>query len=197
MDLILASQSPRRAQLLTAAGIKFTVFAPDEWVEENADKNSPPDKLVVELAFLKAQNVARRIGENNTISPPLACLVLAADTIAHCHQEVLGKPIDREDARRMLRLMSGQNHDVLTGVCLWDVQSHRYRTYLESTSLRMDELTTPQLEAYLDTEHWQGKAGGFGFQDGLDWVHIERGLASNVVGLPIERLQAWIDEFGQ
>ena len=194
MKLILASQSPRRAQLLTEAGFEFTVFAPDDWVEENANKNLPPGELVVELACLKAQNVAGRIGQTITRSHPTPCLVLAADTVAHCHGEVLGKPADRVDARRMLQLMSGQTHEVLTGVCLWEVRSRRQQAYLETTTLRMDELNEQQLDAFLDTDGWRGKAGGFGYQDGLDWVHIETGLASNVVGLPIEKLLSWIQE---
>ncbi len=194
MKLILASQSPRRAQLLTEAGFEFTVFPPDDWVEENASKNSPPHDLVIELAYLKAQNVAGQIWETMSESNQTLCVVLAADTVAYCNGEVLGKPADRVDARRMLRLMSGQTHEVLTGVCLWDIRSQRQRAYLETTALRMDELTEQQLDAFLETDGWLGKAGGFGYQDGLDWVHIERGLASNVLGLPIERLPGWIKE---
>jgi septum formation protein len=183
VKLILASQSPRRRELLTEAGYEFSVIVPDDSVEDTADQDLPPDQLVIELAFLKAQHVARSLESG---------IVLAADTIAHCDGEILGKPNSRDDARRMLKLMSGRAHRVLTGVCLWNCESGIRHTHLEITSLRMDELRDSRLEEFLNSGGWQGKAGGFGYQDGLDWVHLESGLASNVVGLPVERLADWI-----
>ena len=121
-------------------------------------------------------------------------IVLAADTVADCDGEILGKPIDRADAQRMLTAMSDRQHRVLTGVCLWDCESGKHSAYLEKTTLKMDQFPPDQLEAYLDSKQWQGKAGAFGYQDGLGWIHIVDGLASNVVGLPVERLSAWVAE---
>ena len=167
------------------AGYEFSVIVPDDSVEDTADKDLPPDQLVIQLAFLKAQYVAATLESG---------IVLAADTIAHCEGEILGKPTSRDDAKRMLRLMSGRAHQVLTGVCLWNCAAGKRHTYLEITSLRMDVLSDLQLEQFLDSGGWQGKAGGFGYQDGLNWVHIESGLASNVVGLPIERLTNWLSQ---
>lgn len=195
--LILASQSPRRAELLREAGYPFIVLAPDEEAEALAEKNYPPERLVVELALRKAENVVQKL----QYDPPLitsveqdihAAIVLAADTIAVCNGEILGKPADQNDARRMLRCLSGTHHSVLTGVCLWDLSSNRHWEYLETTTLRMDELSVQQLDGFVAGGGWQGKAGAFGYQDGLDWVHIIEGLASNVVGLPVERLPEWL-----
>ena len=186
--LILASQSPRRRQLLTEAGYEFEVDAPDDSVERGVCSSCSPEELVVESAFLKAAAIANRHQSG---------LVLAADTVAVCGTETLGKPVDAEHAQRMLRMMSGKLHRVLTGVCLRVAGTSNVKTWLEETTLRMDVLSDAQLEEYLASDQWIGKAGAFGYQDGLDWVHIEKGLASNVVGLPVEKLEGWIEEMGK
>jgi len=189
--LILASQSPRRSQLLKDNGFVFEVDAPDESVEAKVQaerglcSRCSPEDLVLESAFAKAAAIAVKTE---------AGIVLAADTVAECQAEILGKPLDRDHAERMLRLMSGKRHRVLTGVCLWHRPSDARAVHLEQTILQMDTLTESQLSEYLDSDDWIGKAGAFGYQDGLDWVHIESGLESNVVGLPVERLEGWIEE---
>ena len=185
-SLILASQSPRRRQLLSDAGYDFTVVAPSDAIERGICSSCSPEDTVLEGAFLKARAIASQTPKG---------LVLAADTVAECQGEVLGKPTDRDHAERMLRLMSGKRHRVLTGVCLWDRPDNRRVCFLEQTILRMDELSDEQLTAILDSDSWVGKAGGFGYQDGLDWLHVESGLESNVVGLPVEKLAGWIESF--
>ncbi len=183
-DLILASQSPRRKQLLTEAGYTFIVDAPDDSVERGICSKCSPGQLVVESAFLKAAAIAIRHESG---------LILAADTVAVCGSETLGKPTNREHAEKMLRTMSGKTHRVLTGVCLRLAGTAIIKTWLEETTLEMSVLDEALLQQYLDTDGWVGKAGAFGFQDGLDWVRIKEGLASNVVGLPVEKLPEWID----
>lgn len=184
-ELILASQSPRRKQLLTDAGYTFTVDAPDDSVERGICSNCSPEELVIESAFLKAAAIAGRHSSG---------LVLAADTVAVCGSETLGKPTNREHAEKMLRMMAGKEHRVLTGVCLRIAGTDRIKTWLEETTLVMSVLSDDKLEDYLDSDGWVGKAGAFGYQDGLDWVRIVNGLESTVVGLPIEKLQGWIAE---
>ena len=181
--LILASQSPRRRNLLSAAGYEFDVMAPDDAVEKGICSDCSPEELVLEAAYLKAQAIAPSIESG---------IILAADTVAECKAQILGKPVDRDHAEQMLRLMSGQRHRVLTGVCLWHCPSGVYTAQLEQTVLTMDDLSEQQLQTILDSDGWVGKAGAFGYQDGLDWVHIESGLENNVVGLPVERLEEWI-----
>ena len=183
--LILASQSPRRRQLLTQAGFDFEVQAPDDSVEMGACSRCSPEEFVLESAMLKAHAIASQVDEG---------LVLAADTVAECQGEILGKPVDRDHAERMLRLMSGKRHRVLTGICLWHRPTNCKLSKLEQTVLTMDHLADAQLEEILETDNWIGKAGGFGYQDGLDWLHLETGLESNVVGLPVEYIHDWIDE---
>lgn len=184
-ELILASQSPRRKQLLTDAGYRFIVDAPDDSVERGICSNCSPEELVIESAFLKAAAIAKRHDSG---------LVLAADTVAVCGSETLGKPTNRDHAEKMLQMMSGKEHRVLTGVCLRLAGTDRIKTWLEGTTLEMSELSDDKLQDYLDSDGWVGKAGAFGYQDGLDWVRIVEGLESTVVGLPIEKLPAWIDQ---
>ena len=188
--IILASQSPRRRALLKAAGYEFEVSPPDESVEKNAEERGlcsrcSPEELVLELAFVKAAAVAKEFQSG---------LILAADTVANCGSEILGKPADRDHAEKMLRMMGGTTHRVLTGVCLWHRPSDKYSCHLEQTVLEMDKLSEEQLNSILDSDAWVGKAGAFGYQDGLDWLHIKSGLESNVVGLPVEKLEGWINE---
>lgn len=204
---VLASQSPRRAQLLATAGYQFTVVCPPTSVEDEVEQNHPGEKLVLNLARAKGQFavdflIARqkrehRLGQSPCQLIPAETIVIAADTVAECENSILGKPRGREHAEAMLKLMAGRQHRVLTGVSLWLIdtqqQSHHIER-LEVTTLVMDHLDECELENYLSSGDWEGKAGAFGYQDGLDWVHIVDGLASNVVGLPVERLPAWMNQ---
>ncbi len=183
--LILASQSPRRRQLLQQAGWEFVVLSVDPGVEEGVDRSCPPEEYVSRASYGKAESVALQVDEG---------VILAADTIAECHGQKLGKPVDREDAARMLRMMSGCQHRVLTGVTLWHRPSDATSCHVEQTILEMDVIDEKRLQAYLDTGDWVGKAGAFGYQDGLDWVHVREGSESNVVGLPMEKLAVWIGQ---
>ena len=178
--IILASGSPRRKELMTNAGYRFDVIIPDSRVEESINRSLTPIEFVRQAAYCKAEAVAQEINES--------AIVIAADTIASCDEEILGKPIDRTDAQRMLKLMSGRLHYVHTGITIWQRPTNRNVTHIESTELQMKNLAHDKLEAHLDSGDWVGKAGAFGFQDGLDWVSVVKGLESNVVGLPIEIL---------
>ena len=187
-SIILASQSPRRAKLLESAGFKFVTDAPDDSVERGICSKCSPEDLVLQSAFLKARAIAPKHSTG---------VIIAADTVAECQGEILGKPVDREHAEKMLMLMSGKKHRVLTGICLWKKPGDCHRLHLEQSVLTMDVLEAHQLEEILDSDNWIGKAGAFGYQDGLDWLHLESGLESNVVGLPIERLNEWIGELSE
>jgi septum formation protein len=181
--LILASSSPRRRQLLTDAGYQCTVVEPSEAVEQAAAAtaaNIAPQNLVARLAFIKAQDVAMRVERG---------IIIGCDTVAECQGQILGKPADRADARRMLSLLRGQEHRVYSGLCLWRKSDEERRLQIAETKLMMDPISDPALEQYLDSGQWQGKAGAFGYQDGINWVHIIEGSESNVVGLPMEMLK--------
>ncbi|MEX2138512.1 MAG: Maf family protein [Pirellulales bacterium] len=177
--IILASRSPRRRQLLAEAGYDFRVIPPRSVDECGTCSRESPAQLVARLAFEKAADVARQVG---------AGLVLGCDTVAEVDGQVLGKPDSEALARRMLNMLCGREHRVISGVCLWDVPDGEPTVRVDVTRLRMDPLTDEQLERYVASYEWEGKAGGFGYQDGLDWVHVLEGSESNVVGLPMELL---------
>ena len=186
LPLILASSSPRRHLLLTGAGYSFTIDRPDDAAECGICSRETPPELVARLALQKAADVAKRTERG---------MVLGADTVAECVGQVLGKPVDREHAQSMLKLLSGRVHSVYTGVCLWSRPDNRMVVDVVRTILRMRPISDQELLEHLDSGRWEGKAGAFGFQDGNDWLEIESGSASNVVGLPIERLGELLKEF--
>jgi septum formation protein len=194
--LILASNSPRRVALLTEAGYRFDVIAPDPDAESSPMPGEPPEcavsRLAEEKARFVAEQLARHSGESHSKGGANSLderIILAADTIVHCDGEILGKPADRADARRMLKQLRGRTHRVLTGVCVRTFPGGAVRSDLDITILKMDWLDDAEIERYLDSDRWTGKAGGFGFQDGNDWVQIVEGSPSNVVGLPLELIQ--------
>lgn len=191
--LVLASSSPRRRELLAEAGYEFTVMPPPPDIECGVCSESGPAGLVTELAFRKAQTVVgllpdEEINRGRRRPGSLAPIVIAADTVAECDGFILGKPHDEEDARAMLRQLSGREHRVLTGLCLWRLGDRQPLVQVAVTTLKMDPLSEAQLDEYLASGQWEGKAGAFGYQDRLGWVHIVEGSESNVVGLPMELL---------
>jgi len=184
-QLILASQSPRRRQLLREAGYLFEAIAPADDVECGVCSENGPAGLVAELAVRKAAAIMARVASD---SQRRGAIILAADTVAECDGFILGKPRDEDDARAMLRRLSGREHRVYSGVCVWKVGAAAPATRAAVTRLRMDPLSEGELEAYIESGQWEGKAGAFGYQDRLGWVHIIEGSESNVVGLPMELL---------
>lgn len=183
--LILASSSPRRSDLLTEHGYDFEIQFPDEGTESGICSGETPPEFVARLAYQKAENVAKKIEEG---------IVLGCDTVAELHGQILGKPRDYEHALEMLALLNGKKHRVISGICLYRRPENRVQTCVDITTLQMRELSTAEIEEYLDTDLWIGKAGGFGLQDGIDWVEIVEGSESNVVGLPMERLRQMLAE---
>lgn len=183
--LILASGSPRRKQLLAEAGHTFEIIVPSDSAECGVCSGESPPELVARLAYQKGVDVATRVGPS---------LIVACDTMAECQGQVLGKPRDEEHARSMLTLLSGREHRVYSGLCVWLVPECDPIVVVACTKLRMDKLTSSQLDEYLATNLWEGKAGAFGYQDGFDWLHVTEGSESNVVGLPMELLAKTLDE---
>ena len=181
--LVLASRSPRRHQLLKAAGYTFDVRPPGHSAESPRLAGETPEEYVARLAYQKAADVAQAVD---------AALVIGCDTVAECDGQILGKPNNANHARLMLETLSGRKHRVLSGLCIWNTSTEIHEVQVAITTLRMDCLTTCQLDQYLQSGAWQGKAGAFGFQDRLGWVHILEGSESNVVGLPMELLDEMI-----
>ncbi len=198
MRLILASGSPQRKQLLTQAGYCFEVIVPDDSAEEcGICSTGGPAALVIELAFRKAADVARTLADSKQVDIPT--LILACDTVAECAGAVLGKPRDEDRARNMLDQLRGQHQRVYSGLCLWPLglkqEISTPQTHLAVTELRMDPITDVDLEDYLASNLWQGKAGAFGYQDRPGWLHLLQGSPSNVIGLPMELLAEQLTKY--
>ena len=195
--LILASQSPRRRELLSAAGYDFEVLPAREEAEDAARPGEAPRDYVARLARQKAADVvaqlkcghaAIRAGDSNER------ILVACDTIVVLGDQLLGKPVDAAHARQMLRDLSGREHVVQSGLCLWPLSGQQPREEVAESRLRMDPLSDAQIEEYVASGLWSGKAGGFGYQDRLGWLHVVAGSESNIVGLPLEMLAEMLGE---
>lgn len=185
--IILASSSPRRRELLSQAGIPFTVM-PADVDEENAELSGKPEQKAEQLAYMKASAVAKKAGKG---------LVLGADTIVVCAGEVFGKPVDRTDARRMLAALNGREHQVITGIALLDAANGTSRIGHEVTTVRFSQLLPEEIEAYIDSEEPFDKAGSYAVQGrGALMVEGIEGCYTNVVGLPLRKLYMMLKEFG-
>lgn len=195
LKIILASGSPQRQQLLRQLGLEFEVVKPDESAECGICSSSGPAGLVMELAISKAADVAARLQAEN--SP---VLLIACDTLAECDGEVLGKPRDEDHAGQMLKKLRGRTHRVYSGLCLWPMNvpgvGSLPATRVAVSTLKMDDLPDGEIDDYLTTGLWRGKAGAFGIQDRVGWLEIVEGSESNVIGLPLELLHEMLAEHG-
>jgi len=179
-DLILASASPRRQELLRQCGVCFEVVPAD--TPERDDDALTARELAQLNAHRKARAVAKRYPDR---------LVLGADTVVACGPRLYGKPADRADALRMLGELQGRTHEVVTGVCLLHLRAHRECLFAEATAVTFRPLSEAQLRDYLARVHPLDKAGAYAIQEHGELLVAEIvGSYSNVVGLPVERLLA-------
>ena len=175
MNLILASQSPRRRELLGLTGLPFIVRAAD--IDETMDPGRAPFDEVARVSRLKAEAVARKPED----------VVIAADTIVVCEGEVLGKPRNEADAFRILSLLSGRHHEVMTGMTV--VCGDKAITHTEVTKIHFRELHPEEIRAYIASGEPMDKAGAYGIQGGAALFADEMvGDYYNVMGLPVCRL---------
>lgn len=193
--MILASQSPRRIELMREAGYPITVSPAD--VDETPLPDETPFELVARLAEAKALRIAGRRAAPGD-------LVLAADTIVTIDGEVLGKPADAEDARRMLRRLSGRTHQVATGVCLARGAARGQEpqadvSFVSVTDVTFYPLTDAEIDAYVASGEPLDKAGAYGIQGAGGRMLVEKidGDFYNVVGLPIARTVREIERLMQ
>ena len=180
MNLILASQSPRRKELMELFHIPFVVRVAD--IDETMNAGNPYDE-VARVSRLKAMAVPREADD----------VVIAADTIVVCDGKVLGKPKDEADARRMLNLLSGRDHQVMTGVSV--LRGEKILSCTEVTDIHFRDLTEKEIESYIRTGEPMDKAGSYGIQGGAAlFAEKLRGDYFNVVGLPVCRLGQLLKE---
>jgi len=185
--IILASRSPRRQLLLRELGLKFEVII-KEYSETYPD-NLLGEEIARFVAYEKATSFKNEIAFND--------IVITADTIVWSNNRVLGKPVNYEDAKRIIREISGNTHEVITGVCIFS--SFKEKVFSVSTRVTFDSLSEEELDYYVDNYKPYDKAGAYGIQEWIGLAacsHIE-GSYSNVVGLPVHRLYKELQTFIQ
>lgn len=192
MEYILASASPRRIELFKEISKDFTVLPADvdESIEKLFDKkeldsllNSSPQSIVMELAKIKAMAIA----SNHPNS-----LVVGADTGVFLDGKMLGKPVDKEDAIRLLKMLSGKTHHVITGFCI--IYKDKIITDFENTIVVFENLDDFAIDRYIKSGQYKGKAGAYGIQDGYGLVKEYIGDLNNVIGFPTEKIKKRIKE---
>jgi len=189
-SIILASNSPRRAELLRQSGVEFRIV-PSDALELHHDQMTARELSQIN-AYRKARAVAKRFPDN---------LVLGADTVVSLESSLFGKPATLEQAYEMLERLQGRTHQVVTGLCLLHLRSHRQRVFAESTAVTFRSLDAVKIRRYLTRVNPLDKAGAYAIQENGDQI-VERisGSHSNVVGLPMERLsaelRAWVGPGG-
>jgi septum formation protein len=183
--IILASRSPRRQQLLKELGLDFDVIVKD--YDETIPENLNGEKIAGYLAQAKAATFRGEISDSE--------IIITADTIVWCNNKVLGKPTDFDDAVRILGEISGNTHEVITGVCL--SSSSRERVFTDSTRVTFDRLSPEEIFFYVDRFRPFDKAGAYGIQEWIGIAGCSRieGSYFNVVGLPVQRLYRELQNF--
>ncbi len=185
-SVLLASASPRRQMLLSELDFKFTVPELLE-IEEDFPSELPKNEVAGFLAQKKAQAYMPLLASN--------AILITADTIVVCNSSVLGKPTSLDDAKEMLRLLSGREHDVVTGVSL--VHRNHTRVFSVDTKVKFRNLSTAEINYYVEKYQPLDKAGAYGIQEWIGYVGVEsiNGSYFNVMGLPVQRLYMELEEF--
>jgi septum formation protein len=184
-QFILASGSPRRAELLSAAGYQFAIHAADVDESDYPSTASPAD-IVSILARRKAEAVASRFGER---------IILAADTVVVCDGDVIGKPIDHAHAIEIIRQLSGRTHEVISGVALLS-KSNEIDVRTVASVVRINSMNQAEIDAYARTDRWRGKAGAYGLQDENSIAELVDGCRTNVIGLPMTTTHEMLSQIG-
>ena len=182
MELILASNSPRRKEILGKMGYSFSVV-PSRF-EESGEKECGED-TAKRLAFLKASEVFSRVNRKDVV-------VLGADTIVYFNDKILGKPKDREDAFRMIKKLSGKTHKVITGFAI--ITEDKIHNESVVSEVTFNDFSDDFINEYIDNCKPFDKAGSYGIQDGYNLVKKLRGSYNNVVGLPSEKIGEILEE---
>ena len=200
-QIILASQSPRRKELLEQIGLEFEICPAKG---EEIITKSIPEEVVMELSKQKAEEIAAMVSsyaqEHKDITTPSDILVIGADTVVAYSGKILGKPVDEADAKRMLTMLSGNTHSVFTGVTLVLIDKSGRAgelVFYEKTDVKMHEMTELEIDRYIATGEPMDKAGSYGIQ-GKCAIYIEKieGDYNNVVGLPIARIYQELKKIG-
>ena len=184
--IVLASNSPRRKELLAGLDLDYEVkVLPD--IEESYPDHLPTAEIPIYIAVEKATAYREIMADND--------LIITADTVVVSGNEVLGKPTDLDDARRMLRELSGKTHQVITGVCL--MTRDKQRKFAVTTDVTFKELSDEEIDYYVERYKPLDKAGAYGVQEWIGYIGVTglRGSYYNVMGLPVQRIYQELNAF--
>lgn len=184
--LILASQSPRRQQLLSEAGLEYEL-SPRFECEEIFPNDLPASEVAEYLSCLKSEAYPQVLADGD--------ILLTADTVVVAEERILGKPTDKDDAFAMLRMLSGREHEVITGVTLRSTK--QTKSFSAHSKVRFRQLSDEEIAYYIETYSPMDKAGSYGIQEWIGYVGIEgiEGSFFNVMGLPIQRVWCELEKF--
>ncbi len=214
MQLVLASASPARKELLSWLEIPFAVLKTDS--DETVYDDEEPSELVVRLASQKAEAAAQQImGVKNKLFDMTdtsaqeeslklrdaevmeGVVVLAADTTIEVDGKIMNKPANKAEAQKMIEMLSGKSHKVLTGVCVIDVDSGERMVEYEESSVLVRNISSDEIQKYLETNEWKGKAGGYQIQKSMKaFVQDIEGSYTSIVGLPLLMVEDMLERVG-
>jgi len=179
MNIVLASASPRRKELLSNLNLDFEIMKSN--IEEFVNDKDTPESVAMSLSFQKAIDIANKTSENN--------IVIGADTIVVLDEKILGKPTNEQDAFNTLTQLSGKYHEVITGICVLRLSDNKKIVDYEVTKVKMREFSESEIKRYIKTTEPMDKAGSYGIQ-GYGSLLVEKinGDYFNVVGLPVSKL---------
>lgn len=185
-QIILASASPRRKELLLKYNVKPIIV--ESKIDEKISQYETAEQIAMALSFEKANQVARKLIDGE--------IVIGADTIVTCQDKILGKPRDEDEGKRMMKFLSGKEHEVITGISIVKANSNLKIIDFEKTIVKFRELTDKKIEDYIKTKEYIDKAGGYAIQ-GIGGILVEyiKGCYFNVIGLPVYKLDSLLEEY--
>ena len=184
--VILASASPRRRQLLTEAGYEFAIVRPDIDESSYTTEQIDPCKYAEQLALAKAKSVAQKYPDS---------LVIGADTIVDCRGEIIGKPADVKEARRIVKKLFSEPHKVITGLAICRVHDHIEIVTCDSTTVYPKQLTQQQIDEHIKSGRWTDKSGAYAIKEiGDEFIERIEGSLTNVMGLPMELFEQLLNK---
>ena len=176
--IILASQSPRRAEILRMIGVSFKVESSN--IHEDINQKIKQNEIPINLSKAKAEKISHKYPDK---------IIIGADTIVVFNKKIFGKPKDKNESKKMLKALSGNRHDVITGVTIMNEKLGVMKTFSETTKVFVQKIPTKQIEFYVNNYNTLDKAGSYGIQEWFSvWIKKINGCYYNVMGLPVSKL---------
>ena len=182
--IILASKSPRRAEILRMIGVNFKVVPSN--IQEEINQKIEQNEIAINISKAKAETISHKYPNN---------IIIGADTIVVFNEKIFGKPKDKNESKKMLKALSGNSHKVITGVTIMNEKLGIVKTFSETTKVFVQKIPTKQIEFYVNNYNTLDKAGSYGIQEWFSvWIKKINGCYYNVMGLPVSKLYRYLIE---